>query len=394
MELREIDERLQHYSAAERRIGANLHDLELDSTYQILATDTLHGQTGKRLNPSFQASPSIWQMYQLLSDALDQARSLRGTGTRVKADVRRSIAEILTGTPIRIDLSETPMAGRHLTSGGPGAMKISIETLLTRMRTAYEPIRDGVAAVEAVMRQLLPRLDAADTTLRKAAEDAAGLRIRAPEIDRALDELDELRTLATEDPLAIPSDAADEFERKVRHAASTVASQRQSRDELQADLGRTSELLAEIRDLRSQAVASRERALTAIVAPLGLVHVPGAAAIDGAAGLGARLGPILDSAAPWQDVRGQLDVWLRQATRLRDQLSRAARVNRDPLDRRSELRGRLSAYRAKMAGTGRAEDGVLREIADEAHNELFTAPTDLGRAEQLVSELGRQLGAV
>lgn len=393
MELAEIDERLQRYSAAERRVAANLHDLELDSTYQILATDTLRGTTGKRLNPAFEASPSLWEMFRLLSDALDRARALRGTGSRVKAEIRREIAKILTGSPIVVDLSATTMAQPDLTSSAPSAMKISIEQLLSRMRSSYEPIRDGVADVEVVLRQLLPRLDAADTTLRKAADDATSLRIRAPEIDRALADLDRLRRLATEDPLAIPKSAGDEFDQQVRAVAATIAKQRRSREELQADLGQTSDLLAEIRNLRSQAESARSKALAAIVAPLGLVHVPAAAAVDGPAGLASRLDPILESTAPWQTVREQLDLWIRQATRLRDQLARAERVNGESLARRSELRGRLKAYRAKMAGTGRAEDGVLREIADEAHNELYTAPTDLGRAERVVTELGRQLSA-
>jgi hypothetical protein len=66
-----------------------------------------------------------------------------------------------------------------------------------------------------------------------------------------------------------------------------------------------------------------------------------------------------------------------------------------PLAVRAELRGRLDAYRAKVARLGMAEDPVLIERYDQARRLLWTAPCDLGAAEravrryqQAVSDLG------
>ena len=70
-----------------------------------------------------------------------------------------------------------------------------------------------------------------------------------------------------------------------------------------------------------------------------------------------------------------------------------ALANAHPLEKRDELRGLLAAFRAKMAATGFSEDLVLRDISAEAHNELFTSPTDLARAEKLVTEFGARLAA-
>ena len=92
-----------------------------------------------------------------------------------------------------------------------------------------------------------------------------------------------------------------------------------------------------------------------------------------------------------QSTRRELDSWSVGATRLRDQLARVVASNRAPLEKRNELRGRLGAFRAKMAATGFSEDLVLRDISAEAHNELFTSPTDLVRAERLVTEFGNRL---
>ncbi|MEV4196661.1 hypothetical protein AB0J65_35540, partial [Streptomyces toxytricini] len=55
-----------------------------------------------------------------------------------------------------------------------------------------------------------------------------------------------------------------------------------------------------------------------------------------------------------------------------------------PLAVRAELRGRLDAYRAKVARHGLAEDVVLVERYDTARRMLWSAPCDLRAAEQAV----------
>lgn len=55
-----------------------------------------------------------------------------------------------------------------------------------------------------------------------------------------------------------------------------------------------------------------------------------------------------------------------------------------PLAVRAELRGRLDAYRAKVARHGMAEDPLLTERYDLARRMLWSAPCDLRAAEQAV----------
>lgn len=54
------------------------------------------------------------------------------------------------------------------------------------------------------------------------------------------------------------------------------------------------------------------------------------------------------------------------------------------LDRRTELRGRLEAYRAKATRLGHAEDSALSALHRAAHDVLFTAPCDLVEATRAV----------
>ena len=54
------------------------------------------------------------------------------------------------------------------------------------------------------------------------------------------------------------------------------------------------------------------------------------------------------------------------------------------LDRRTELRGRLEAYRAKATRLGHAEHPTLSALHRAAHDVLFTAPCDLPEATRAV----------
>ena len=55
-----------------------------------------------------------------------------------------------------------------------------------------------------------------------------------------------------------------------------------------------------------------------------------------------------------------------------------------PLAVRAELRGRLDAYKAKVARLGFAEDPLLVERYDAARRMLWSAPCDLRAAEAAV----------
>lgn len=391
METREIDQRLQRYTAAEHRIGANLQELEQHSVYQLLTTDVLTGATAAAFRPLTTADPSLWRLFTMLGAALDEARRLRGTGSRISADDRAALAEALGSPSVVIAREDIPLAERGLTGAPTRTERISIEALIDRMRAIYEPVRDVVTHAERVLRDVLPRLNSAEASVRRLRAEATSLGMDTVQLDRIDETIARVRDLSLTDPLSIPQNTRLSLDSAIHDAAEAISAARTSHDELAADLAAASHLLDECRDLISRATAARTEALVKIAAPVGLRHAPSIDAIDGERGLAARLDPILASTDPWQTVRHRLDSWTAGASALRDQLRGVVAANVRPVARRDELRGRLAAFRAKMAATGHSEDLVLRDISAEAHNELFTSPTDLVRAERLVTEFGNRL---
>ena len=338
METREIDLRLQRYTAAEHRIGANLQELEQHSVYQLLTTDVLTGATAEALASLEAADPSLWELFTLLSSALDKARRLRGSGTRIGTGDRLELATMLNDAWVLIDREDVPLGERGLTGESVREERMSIDALIDRMAGLYEPVRDVVTHTETVLRGLLPRLNSAEATVTRLRQEALTLGVDTLDVDRIDETIARIRDLSLTDPLSIPANAREGFDDAIRSIAARIAAARSSHDGLAADIAAASELLDACRDLIGQANQNRSESLAKIAQPVGLRHPPSIDAVDGDRGLAASLEPIVASTQSWRAVRRELDGWSVTATRLRDQLTRVAQANSHPLEKRDELR--------------------------------------------------------
>lgn len=391
VETAEVDELIERYRSAESRIAANLVELDDHPTYALITSGVLTGASRARAEPLAAAASGMWTLLDALRRTLDDAEAARGDN-RVRPGERLAAAEILTGPSVLVEVTDTPLAQRDLLAPGSMERRITIDALLDELRAAYEPLRDLVADIDAVWRAVLPRLDAAQTTLADLDTQLEVLGLPEPSVQRARARLDELRRTVMDDPLGVPGDAAAELDDAVLDAVRRVGDLRAGHDSLQSDLARTEALVAAARSSRSAAAAGRAETLAKIADPTGLVVVPAEAAIDRLAEEAAQLRT--DAAgAQWHHVRVRLDPWLARAERLVEQLRSAEERNSSALERRQQLRGLLSAYKAKAAAIGRIELAAFTELADAAHAALYTAPTDLDRAAGIVARLGAMLGA-
>lgn len=383
METDEIDALLQRYSAAEERIGANLLELHDHPTYALITEGALVGATERRLADVAALAPSLWTGLNALGEVLSEARAERADG-RMTAERRAALEQLLTGPSVLVAVVETPLAERDLLGEEVVEKRITITELLGRLRDVYEPLRDGVAEIDAVWRDLLPRLDAAATTHAELVAEVAELGVAEPTVSRLARRIDDVRALVMDDPLGLDPDEGPALDAAVSDAARTVGELRHSHDRLHADLARTEVLAAEARTLRARAAVARSEAAAKIADPEGVAGVPDESLVDEIARRGAALRA---ETGDWQPRRARLDAWLATAERLVAQLRSVESRNRRPLDRRDQLRGLLSAYRAKAAALGLIEEPTIADLVDEAHSELYTAPTDLSRADELLQEL-------
>ena len=374
---------LDHYESALSALRAAITEVESSPSYLMLTDADLAGETGRRFGQAAREAKELWTLLEAASDQLTAARAhleTKGAAGSAGTELRRLLEDRW------YSITDLP---------GPAPRSYSVSELLAEIRRRYEAVRAGVSEIDRLWVSVLPRVEAARATLDRLQSEADELGVLEPLIGRTRALAEDLAGRLVSDPASVnPQDGA-KLDIEVAAAAKQIALLRTGHDNLDADLNATEELLASLRVLRARAEAARTEAMAKVADPAGLVRVPDAALLDGPDGLAARLDGLFEKAATgaWTQKRALLDSWLTSARKLEIQLVRAGEANRAPIELRNGLRGRLQAYSAKTAATGRAEDLDLVELIDRARGLLYTAPTDLEAAEAAIVDLAARLRA-
>ena len=372
---------------------AGVVEMEQSPSYLMLVDADPSSVTGASYAKALEQGKDLWLLLDVLTNHLDEAQAFADRHKLATASPKdRRLAELgaLLARPVTISASQV-----GITSELDG-QTLTVHTVLDRLRQRYDAIHNGVAKIDRLWLNVLPRIEAARETVVRLQTEADDLGVVEPLIGRALLRADDLAARLMSDPLSVDDGDGTDLDRQVAEAARQMATLRTGFENLDADLDQTEEQLASLRVLRSRAAATAGEARTKVVGPHDLAAVPAPAIIDGPGGMAELLDDVLALArrldqAQWTQQRAVLDSWLNKASRLEQQLVEAEARNRRPLDRRAELRGRLQAFQAKMAATGHAESPAAMSQADDAWTELYTAPTDLAKAEAAIAELAAEL---
>ena len=302
----------------------------------------------------------LWTRYPALSE----------TGERLDAALakgdRQAVADLLhtTGAPALLRTLEAD------------AQRAS--SLLEQLGTAW--------------RNSVPRLDALRARLATAASTAETLGMPGdPELAAARTVVDDATAQATADPLGAEIDDAERLVQRVEERLSALA---RTKAGIGADLDAADALLEEIARLIAAGRGAREATEARIVDRGGLVPPLDPTELDtGDRALRPWLARIRAQAraGAWPAAAESLEQWREEAEALRARADAVAAANRAPLERRTDLRGLLDAFRAKAAALGLAEDPALTQRYRAAREALYAYRCDVRRAENLVREYGKAI---
>ena len=271
------------------------------------------------------------------------------------------------------------VADRELLSGSRVLETQTVDETLRRMAASFDDVRAVLRDVARVWDEQPPRLRAARHELLAITETAAELAVPVPVpgTDTALDALGR-RILS--DPLSADAAELDELERRLAAAATQLADIATVRADWATRLDAATQLANEV------AVAIDRFAGAASVAAQKIRDTPPTLSFEVERGLAEELEQIAAMADTndWTSVTVALTEWRERARRALERANSAAADQQALLATRDELRGRLRALEAKAAQLGRLEDRTLRALHSGAHAALYTAPTDLARAAELV----------
>ncbi len=372
---------LEQFEASLNGFRIGLTEVEASPSYLMLQDANGVGETARRYGRAATDAAHLWPLIDACAAQISAAR--------MHLDAKGATGS--NGIELRRLLDEPWFAVTTLPGGEP--KNYSVQGALNEIRTRYEAVRAGVTEIDQLWVSVLPRVEAARATMIRLESEAAELGVLEPLIGRARALADDLAERLVSDPASVSIQDGANLDIQVANAAKQMARLRTGHDNLDADLNTTEELLASLRVLLARATAARAETLAKIADPQGLVRLPDPSVLDGPDGMAARLDALFENAgtAAWTQKRSLLDTWLISARKLEAQLIRAGDANRAPLEARGELRGRLRAYSAKIAATGRAEDLAVTDLMDRARSLLYTAPTDLAAAERAISELATRM---
>ncbi|MES4890234.1 hypothetical protein [Streptomyces sp. NPDC096012] len=389
MDRDEVDRALARLGQEHEAIETSLLALQDHAGRRLLEGAELTGVTRERWQTTESRITLLWGYFDAYAAALRSAREIR---SRRRWSSREDLVE-LTGL----------LRGESVTVAGDGTLSetFSLTALVDRMNELYATSLDLVVAADAVWSALPARIDLLAAELQRTRKLAHSVGVRPGEhpagddLERITRTLTRLREEVVSDPLAywVPAEGSSApgggrpdttvYDREaraledVRREIDAVLTVRQDAEarliRLRDLLSRADRTLAEARTARGEVLAKIAATEVPVVSgpPTVLQEQLATAAEYRRQARWHRLSPLLESLE--QKAEDEL-------LRARESLTAVTA----PLAVRAELRGRLDAYRAKVARHGLAEDPLLIERYDAARRMLWSAPCDLRVAEQAV----------
>ena len=403
MDRDEVDRALARLGAEHEAIETSLLALQDHAGRRLLEGAELTGVTKERWTSADASITLLWAYFDAYSDALRSAREIRSRRRWSSREDLVELTELLRGESVTVAGSATATANAPTLHGNSGKLseRFSLVTLVERMNDLYASSLDMVVAADAVWSALPARIDLLAAELQRTRRLAHSVGVRPGEhpagddLERITHALTSLRERVISDPLAFwrqaqgssapgggkPDTTAYDREARaledVRREIDAVLTVRQDAEQrlmrLRDVLSRADRTLAEARTARGEVLAKIAATEVPVVGgpPTVLQEQVAAASEFRRHGQWHRLSPLLESLE-----RKAEDELLRA----RESLTAVTA----PLAVRAELRGRLDAYKAKVARHGLAEDPFLIERYDAARRMLWSAPCDLRVAEQAV----------
>lgn len=386
-----LDAELARRTEAEERMATALVELESHPGHRLLSTITATGRTASRWSAARTALDTLWQDFSRYRAALAEARDVRARRSRPHGDELEELGTLLLEPSIEVGRVPVALPERLHTTATERVQRVSLAELGTRIDTAFDEVSTLVVEVDTAyqrfcteLKPLRERLEAA-----RGLVDELGLHTDDPlsrDVAAQAARADELERAAATDPLALDEgsgrDVLTEFDAALadvrRRLDGVVAVRDGWPDELAtvvAELNQLEELSA---SEQRERLCARER-----IAGAGL-----SAPRDRLPELRSQLSA-LENTTDWSQRAAALDE-LRAAMRTADGELRAAHDFAAGLvRRRSELRGRHEAYRAKSVRLGHAEHPEVLELEEQLGRLLWTRPCDLEASTRVLASYQR-----
>jgi hypothetical protein len=362
---RELDSRTKEVAAA----VATLMELDSHPGLGHVRRYPPTGVTAQRWVVIERALGELWEDVGRMTSILDSARAVRTRRSKPDDADRAELTRLLRERPLEVSRERIPLAQRVITGPGESVGYVGLAEMADDMRAAYPAVAEFLDGVDRINTLVVERLG----PLQKRLDDAG---TAGPK------QIAELLAVSATDPLSL---TAPDVEERVRVIAADVDRRSIELAELAALQSNWGDAIAvtvgqldTLRDAVARAADVRVRVEQTVVAGPLPVHE------DAEPGLRAQLDSMTaPDPATLRSLRHRIEAALRVA-REDEELAQGL------IDRRTELKGRLTAYQAKAARLELGEDRDLLASSRIASGLLHRQPCDLRAVTRAVADY-RQL---
>jgi hypothetical protein len=361
----EIDRELASRAKEVASMSATLVELDSHAGLAHVRRYPPTGVTAQRWTVIEKSLSQLWDDLGRMTSILESAQTLRARRSKPDDGERAELTRLLRERPLEVSRQLIPLAQRQISGPGEAVECVGLADTAERMHSAYPAVIEFLDAVDLINSLIAQRLAPAQRRLDEAG--VVGPKAMA-----------ELLAVSATDPLSLTEGDVDK-----RVTAITDAIERQSREladlaALQANwpgaLATTALELDTLRDITQHAAQVRAHAERAVLAGPIPVHA------DPEPAMRAELRSIATrDPAALLSLRRRIAAAL-QTAREHEELAQGL------LDRRIELKGRLTAYEAKAARLGLGEDPDLLASSRIAAGLLSRRPSDLRAVTRAITD--------
>ncbi len=392
--LEEIDRLLAEWKNLLAIASQNLIDLQELPTYQRLVGGygypkvQLTGATATRVTPALEATNELFEHFDLLSETVNKANNLRSSISRFLVNEQKTneIKQLLVGESIKLPAMRTPLAQRGLLTGAETSNAITPKQLLDVMNKAFSVARDAVILVGAAWEKFDANLSTINLELVSLQKLATSLNIiDTSELNTIHNAINSLQYRIETDPLGVSADWEQEVRLPLAKVRAELEATAQKLAQVREKIAIAEQGIKHLREIHQQAESAFAERQEKVV-EYSISHNPmSGEQIDALCQWLVRLETKLQEGLvnPVMVGLNNLIVKTQEYIELE---KKAVKANLVPLDMRRELRGRLDALSAKALARGLVEDNTLAGLATHAKQLLYTRPTPLNTAAELVSQ--------
>lgn len=394
--LDQIDQQLNSWQTSIDVVAQNLTDLRALPVYQRLSgapgyeRARLAGETAGKVDTALDLMCQMFEHLERLYRVLNDAKHVRQGLPSIFGgeDKLKEIDRLLNTASIELPPVTTPVTLRGLLSIPVTERRIRPRELLESMIQAFEQAKSIVVEIDDAWRTLDMKVTEAEIELADLKHQLVSM---LADVTAAEARIQQIRKEIDNDPLNARNLYSTAIEpllvrlrKEIKEAARIQQEARQGLESAQA-------LLRKLMDVNTRAGAAANEVRTKISSP----RVSAAEPVDPA---------LIEAMAKWADtlrtkfaegharpVLIGLERWNTRAREFAQMADAALNANETPIAERRELRGRLTALKAKAAAKGLAEDPALTELAAHAAQLLYQTPTPLEEAHDILRQFDKSL---